>query len=216
MVKLVHISDTHLRDLNVEDGDILIHSGDALNAGSFEELIKFKEQLMAIKDKYKHIIFVPGNHDFIFEDSFFTACVFLQQDIDNLIILNNTSVEIEGIKFYGTPDQPFFYDWAFNKLPDELKKSYANIPEDTQVLITHCPPKGILDYVCNQFNPNGSNVGSMELLQELPRLKQLKMHMFGHIHYSYGVKLLDGVQYSNGAICDERYVAVNRANIIEL
>ncbi len=216
MVKIVHCSDTHLREFEAEPGDILVHSGDALSYGTFEELLKFRAQLVKIKDKYKHIVFVAGNHDWIFDENFYLAEQTLKESIPNIHVLHNQAIVLEGLKFWGSSDQPEFCSWAFNKSKEELKKSYANIPDDTQVLITHCPARGYLDYVINRFHPEGYYCGSSELLHELPRLKKLKAHLFGHIHYSYGVRCFDGIIRSNAAICNERYDSVNKPNIIEI
>ena len=89
-------------------------------------------------------------------------------------------------------------------------QSYANIPDDVEVLITHCPPKGILDKLRTK------ELGSPELAYQYPRLTKLKAHLWGHIHYSYGLLNKDGVYYSNAAICNEAYEAVNKENVIEL
>lgn len=210
MLKLVHVSDTHLKPFNPEPGDILIHSGDALNYGDLNELYKFSNQLSAVAPAYKHVILVAGNHDRIFEEAPELAIELLKETIPNLHVLHNQSIELEGLKFYGTSDNPFFCNWAFNKYPEELMQSYANIPDDVHVLITHNPPKGILDKLYEK------SLGSPELTHQLPRLTKLKAHLWGHIHYSYGQVTIDGVQYSNAAICDESYTAVNKANIIEL
>jgi len=214
-MKIIHLSDTHLKGFDPEPGDILIHSGDALNAGSFMELVSFRQELEKVKNRYKHIIYVPGNHDFIFEDDPKLAIGFIKETIPNLHVLINEELVIDGIKFYGTPDQPVFFHWAFNKEPEDLIKSYNNIPKDVNVLITHCPPHGILDYVVNRYHPGGVNVGSTELLNALPELKALKLCCFGHIHYSYGTKLIDGIMYSNGALVDERYIRVNKEIVLE-
>lgn len=211
MVKIVHLSDTHLRPFNPEPGDILVHSGDALNYGNLEELTKFRSQLEAVHKNYKHILFIAGNHDRIFEEAPSLAEEFLLEKIPNLHILNNKSIELEGLKFYGESSQPFFCNWAFNvEDTHKLYDIYAQIPDDVNVLITHCPPKGILDSVY------GESVGSIELKAHLPRLKQLKAHLWGHIHYSYGLEQVNGIYYSNAAACNEEYIAVNKENVIEL
>lgn len=215
MIKLVHVSDTHLKDFNPEPGDILIHSGDALNSGRFSELSKFRTQLKLIKDNYKHIVYVAGNHDIVFEDDYGVADLFLKEEINNLIILHNQSIELEGIKFYGTSDQPEC-GWAFGKLPDELEQSYNNIPDDTEVLITHCPPRGIQDLAVNSNYPNGKRFGSIELLAALNRLPKLKAHLYGHIHYSHGILHHNNIIYSNAAICNEYYFPEFKENVIDI
>lgn len=216
-VKICHISDTHTLPFKIEPADILVHSGDALNSGKFKDLVTFRLQLEEIKEHFKHIVYVPGNHDWELQYKPKESEEFLQSTVPNLVVLHEKSIELMGLKFYGTAYQPFFCNWAFNvQYPKDLKEIYERIPDDTQVLVTHCPPYGILDHVINRWNPNGEHVGSKELADELPRLKALKLHMFGHIHYSSGMKLIDGVEYSNGAICDEAYLAVNKPNVIEL
>lgn len=214
-LKIVHLSDTHNKHkdiLNIDDGDIIIHSGDATGMGYLSEVTSFLTWFGSLP--HKHKIFVAGNHDWLFDEDPVLAN---QLSIDNGIIwLQNEAITIDGIKFYGTADQPVFFDWAFNKNSHELLHSYVNIPDDTDVLITHCPPKGMLDYTINRYNPQGVHVGSEELNIHLLRLKNLKAHLFGHIHYSSGQKLHDGIIYSNGAICDESYRVTYNGNIIEI
>jgi len=212
-LKICHLSDTHLQSFpELPEADILVHSGDALNYGSFDDLIAFRKQLEAIKDKFAKIIYIAGNHDRIFETNPYMAKNFLLETIPNLIYLHDESYEYKGYKIHGTPFQPFFCDWAFN-VKDNLKlyEMYLQIPEDTNILITHCPPEGILDR-----NKYSERCGSRALKLALPRLKELKLNMFGHIHGSYGIDLIDGVWYSNGAICDENYDPTNLPRIIEL
>lgn len=217
MISIVHISDTHLKPFpELEKADILIHSGDALNYGNLEELIKFRDQLKAISQNYSHVIFVPGNHDRIFEEDFHLAEGLLKETVSNLTILHNSSVQILGFNFYGTADQPEFCNWAFNKDRHELIQSYSNIPENTNILITHCPAYGMLDIICNAKPPQGIHVGSNELQYKLQELKNLKLHCFGHIHFSSGLSNINDIYYSNGAICDEQYIPTNKGNLIEL
>jgi Icc-related predicted phosphoesterase len=214
MITLEHISDTHLQPFpELKGADILVHSGDALNYGSIDELAKFRKQLEPIHHKYQHILYVPGNHDWAFEHNYNIAQEFLYETIPNILVLHNQEWKHPTLpyKFYGTSDQPEFCNWAFNRNPEELTNSYSKIPDDTDILITHCPPHGILDYTMR-----GEHVGSKELQFELFRLKNLKAHLFGHIHYSYGQIELNGVKYSNGATCGENYRPINEPRIIEL
>jgi Icc-related predicted phosphoesterase len=212
-LKICHISDTHLQKFpELPEADILVHSGDALNYGSFEDLIDFRRQLEAVKDKYSKIIYVAGNHDRVFESNPHTAKTFLLETVPNLVYLHDESYEYKGYKIHGTPFQPFFCNWSFN-VKDNLKlyEMYMAIPEDTQILITHCPPEGILDR--NQYS---ERCGSRALSLAIPHLDKLKLHMFGHIHGSAGVDYLLDVWYSNAAICDEQYKPTNPPRIIEL
>jgi Icc-related predicted phosphoesterase len=216
-LKIVHISDTHLRDFpEMEPADLLVHSGDGLNYGSFEELPKFVNQFKSIHQNYKKIILVPGNHDWVFQHNPVLAIQTLKEKIPNIEILIHDVFVFEGVKIFGTSWQPNFFNWAFNLSPHELVEKYKQIPDDTEILITHVPPKGILDFVINDWNPNGKNVGSPELQDEIPRLTKLRAHMFGHIHSARGTKQVGNIWYSNASICDERYKPNNKENVVEL
>jgi Icc-related predicted phosphoesterase len=211
-LKLVHISDTHLKAFpTLPEADILIHTGDALNSGDFSDLIKFRQQLDPIHHKFKKILFLPGNHDWAFQHTPLEAENFLKETIPNIEIMHEREYTYDGYKFFGTSYQPYFGGWAYNiPLYNELAEFYDRIPEDTEVLLTHCPPKGILDSCI------WDRVGSEELLQRLNKLNKLKLHCFGHIHYSHGLHFNGSTLYSNGAICTEEYKPLNGPNIIEL
>jgi Icc-related predicted phosphoesterase len=94
-----------------------------------------------------------------------------------------------------------------------LAERWALIPQDTQILVTHGPPYGILDEV-----PRGEKVGCQDLLDKVVELgqKQLKLHVFGHIHYSYGSYYMGAVQYVNAAVCNESYRPVNPPIVVEI
>jgi Icc-related predicted phosphoesterase len=213
MITITHISDTHLQPFpELSEADVLVHTGDALNYGTLSEIEQFRQQLLAVKDKYQKIIYVAGNHDRIFESNPYSAKNFLQQEIDNLVYLHHEPYEFKGYKWFATPYQPFFCNWAFNvKCNLELYEKYLEIPKDTEILLTHCPPDGILDSTMY-----GNRVGSRALKLALKELPHLKAHMFGHIHYSYGIDFINGVWYSNSATCGENYKPTNEPRVIEI
>lgn len=225
-MKICAVSDTHLTtDLsNLPEADMLIHCGDALNCGYSIEVSSLKEHFEKISERYKYILFTPGNHDTCFEEDFDLARKELEQVI-NLIVLHDKAVTIEGLKFYGTSWQPFFCSWAFNvgkKVgfqnwtdSEKLAEYYANIPDDTDVLITHCPPYGIRDSV-GDIEKSGRRCGSPELLNRVADLKNLKAHFFGHIHYSHGIEERNEIKFINAATCNEDYDPVNPPIVIDL
>lgn len=209
-MKIVCISDSHLRHvrypIDVPECDLLIHSGDALIEGTYRELEAFSSWFGGLPARKK--IFVAGNHDWIFEKENQLARKLLPKDV---IYLQDELVEVEGLKIYGSPWQPEFCDWAFN-LPRgwPLRKKWEKIPEGIDILVTHGPPLGILDY-----SPFGNeHVGCTDLRQELHRVKP-KLHCFGHIHGAYGTTQWAGTQFVNASLCDEAYVANNPAVIVE-
>lgn len=189
-----------------------MHAGDLTYRGSINETEKELKALGKHRDKFKSILFVEGNHDWLGARN---PVVMGQLCQDNGIsLLRDSSIEIEGVKFYGTPWQPEFCNWAFN-LPrgEPLKEKWAAIPEDTQVLITHGPPMNILDEVdrldykaCEYF---AEHVGCWDLKKRIEDLKLLKLHVFGHIHKGYGKTEEGPTTFINASICNEEYNPVN-------
>lgn len=222
-MKIVAMSDTHTRTrFNVPDGDILIHSGDATFRGDYDEIWDFAKWYSEFPHKYK--IFVAGNHDWGFQKK---PEIFHPMMKDNgIIYLQDDLVEIEGLKIYGSPWQPEFCSWAFNlsRYEGELTRKWAQIPDDTHILVTHGPPKGILDRTAEHsyLTPTGEaysapeHVGCWDLRERIRSLKKLKLHVMGHIHHSYGKEIVDGVVFANSSVCNERYEAVNPPIVIDL
>ena len=211
MPKLVCLSDTHNchEQIIVPDGDILIHAGDATIRGTIDEIVLFNDWFKSLP--HRHKIFVAGNHDWLFETSNRLARNLLDSSIH---YLQDSAVEIEGIKFYGSPWQPRFFDWAFNlNRGAELAEKWKLISDDTDVLITHGPPFGILDEVPRQYSIE--NTGCEELRKRVEIVRP-KVHVFGHIHCGYGTAENFGVRFVNAANCDESYEPTNRAIVIDL
>lgn len=212
MPRIVCISDTHNAhdEITVPDGDILIHAGDATNQGSLGEFVAFNDWFEKLPHKYK--IFVAGNHDLLFEDAPRETIKFV---LPNAIYLQDSFVEIENLKFYGAPWQPRFFDWAFNlNRGAELAAKWKLIPNDVDVLITHGPPFGVLDAAPRRDLPD-ENVGCEELIKVVTGIKP-KLHVFGHIHHSYGTTKKFGVQFANAANCNENYEPVNQPLVFDL
>ncbi len=212
-MKIVAISDTHrCHNIDVPDGDILIHSGDATFTGYRHEIEEFAEWYGNLP--HTHKVFVAGNHDTGFEDTPQQARDWLQS-AGPIIYLQDSSVELEvdgeKVKIYGSPWQPFFCNWAFNLRTDaELKAKWDMIPKDTDVLITHGPPFKLRDVTVNS-----EHVGCRELRKAVQRVKP-KLHVFGHIHESYSVEEWNGTFFANASICNHRYHPVNAPLVFEL
>lgn len=208
MAYFTFISDTHgvhkvLTD-KLTHGNFLIHSGDISSRGQEREVRDFLKWFNGL-DNYDHKIFIAGNHDFLFERQPEKAREIVSE-YENVIYLEDESVEIWGFKFYGTPWQPRFRDWAFNlmKGSEKLKVKFDKIPEDTDILLTHCPPQGILDRTMNNYK----NVGSEHLLRKVLQVNPL-IHTFGHIHEGYGERRFHDVQFLNSSNMTHRYFLDN-------
>lgn len=192
------ISDTHNKhkQLTLPGGDILIHAGDMSGRGHSGEILPFLDWF-ADQD-YKYLILVPGNHDKGFEQE--PARYKEECEQRGIILLNDSGIEIEGIKIWGSPITPWFHNWAFNRWPEEILKHWDMIPEDTDILITHGPPRGILDYIPNQ----NLSVGCPHLLHKILKTK-IKLHVFGHIHEGRGYTYEHGKMFINASTLDGTY-----------
>ena len=208
-MKLVCISDTHghHRSLTLPEGDVLLHAGDFhRDHNNTDEIEDFNEWLGSLD--YTHKVIIAGNHDFCLE----WLPAYNQKKITNAVYLRDSSVEIEGFKIYGSPWTPRFFDWAFNQdRGQESAERWAKIPDDTDILITHGPPHGILDRVYNK----GDHLGCEELRKRVDDLT-LKLHVFGHIHAGYGDMFCEKTRYVNASACNERYSPTQEPIVVEL
>ena len=206
-MKIVVISDTHglHRRVSLPKGDVLVHCGDFCNSGTLREVVAFDNWLG--EQDFQHKIVVAGNHDRVFEIDNKQA----KEALTNCTYLQDSSVVIDGVKFYGSPWQPAFFNWAFN-LPrgEKLKEKWDVIEQDTDVLITHGPAHGHLDYV-----PRDASVGCEELSKAIKRIKP-KLHLCGHIHCGYGVHKEEDTVYVNASVCTERYLPDQKPVVVEL
>lgn len=211
-MKLCCISDTHCqlstvreKILNV-DADLLAFCGDMTYSGSLQEVIKEMRILGELSYRFKQgVIVIPGNHDRLSESEPSLFASIAQEN--GLIYMHEKSVTIGGLHFYGSGWTPEFCNWAWG-YPRELgQQIWENIPDDTEVLLTHGPYKGILD--------NGG-LGCYDLRQRVGHLPKLRLHVFGHMHSSYGEVVQAGVRFVNASICNERYEPVNSPVVIEI
>lgn len=221
-MKLVVISDTHEKhnSINLPEGDVLVHCGDWTNQGTFGSMTKFLDWFVA--QPHQHKVFIPGNHELSLDSANKDQALKLVNSYakNNVHFLLNSSVVIEGLKFYGSPSTPYFFNWAFNfQRGKDIAIEWAKIPDDVNVLITHGPPYGVLDLVENNISNIGRDLhqGCKDLLERIFELKNLKAHVFGHLHTDGGKQIeVAGVAFANAAICTERYQPDNKPVVIEL
>jgi Icc-related predicted phosphoesterase len=205
-LRIVVISDTHSRHRHivVPDGDVLVHAGDLTARGTLEELQAFDQWLGTLPHAHKLVI--AGNHDWVCAEAPSAMPLLL----NNATYLCDTQVTIAGIRFYGSPWQPRFMNWAFNLDPPALRQVWANVPEGVDVLITHTPPLGMRDRTFR-----GEHVGCGELAAALPRIRP-RLHCFGHIHEAYGQHTEGGTIFVNGSCCTLQYQPINPAQVFTL
>lgn len=184
-MKLVLISDTHEQHRKLKtlpSADVIIHAGDFTYRGELKKVADFADWLSHQPAAVK--IVIAGNHDLSFEDVRYEAARHELQS-RGIDYLEGGSLETGGLKFYGAPWQPEFCQWAFNVPRDSeaIAAKWAAIPDDVDVLITHGPPSGILDLCSN------GHVGCLRLRERVGELKQLKLHVFGHVHEGAGIRM---------------------------
>lgn len=212
MPRIVFISDTHLRHkFNIPEGDILVHAGDMTSRGDIynNEVDRAMKWFGGLHHPVK--IFCAGNHDFMFENSPDEARALVPPCVD---YLEDTEVTHLGLRFYGSPYSPRFFDWAFNQDRGPVSRARWNkIPEGIDVLITHGPPYGIMDRT-----PDCKLVGCQDLLGRVQALKP-KVHVFGHIHQDEGatrILKIGDTTYINASICNESYKAVHPPIVLDI
>lgn len=239
-IRIVMISDTHGQhnDMIIPDGDILIHCGDITMKGEVEGkkgLKNFAEWLGNLP--HTHKIVIAGNHDLTLDenegwyDQNYTrwgpklnqadaiACLKTAgraSDNRKFIYLEDESVEVEGLKIYGSPYSAEFHDWAFNVLRDcHAEKLWSKIPTDTDILVTHGPPAGAGDRISNFYVKEG-RCGDVHLMQQIIERIQPKIHCFGHIHEDYGVFYDGTTRFVNCSSCSLRYKPVQAPIVVDL
>ena len=186
------ISDTHHKHqyLNIPDTDMIICCGDFSHSkDGFHDFLNWYANL-----PQKHKILVAGNHDGTAEEYGYEKTFKICKDL-GVIYLQDTFVEIEGTKIYGSPWTVTYLDWHFMDSDVNLAKKWEKIPDDINILITHGPEYGVLDFA------NTQHIGSVTLGDRLDQLKDLKFHLFGHVHVGFGMK----GQYDDG------YISINAA-----
>ncbi len=197
-MKILHLSDTHgchRRLGELPAADVVVHSGDFTMSGSEAEAVDFLNWFCDLP--HRHKIFICGNHD---------ECLYranIDGLDDNVHYLCNSSVEIDGVRFYGVP--MFLADCV----SEQQNRNYAAIPDDTDVLITHAPPYGIWDF------DDKIHYGSEELLQRVIAVSP-RLHLFGHIHRQHGITDNGSTRFSNSAIMNAGYSDLHAPNLIEL
>lgn len=220
-MKILTISDTHnqhefipTKYIDNADGDIdiLIHAGDMSGSGSRAELTKFFDWFSVLP--FKHKIVIAGNHDFFFEQAPQYEIESFLSNYPSVIYLNDSGIEIDGYKIWGSPVTPYFHNWAFNRIGDDIKKHWDLIPSDTNILITHGGPKNI--GFLNTTSRDKEDVGCPYLSEKITELSDLKLFIQGHIHEGYGDYKLNDTLYVNASVLNENYNMTNLPLIVEL
>ena len=216
-MRIVCISDTHGQDVPLHnfEGDLLIVAGDWSRVGRVDELHKFCKQLREWKETFEQIVVISGNHDFISEED--PPLTKFEIEHAGAVYLNDSGCMINQMLIWGSAVLPRFGDWAWNRdRGQDIKKHWDMIPEYTDILITHGPPKFIFDRVENSMSSNyQEHVGCDDLLMAVEKSK-IKLHVFGHIHSGNGIALKDGRLFVNASVLDENYNQTNKPRVVDI
>lgn len=204
------MSDLHRHQIDIPKCNILAIAGDI---SGFDDTKWFKEiflpYLKEQKNRYNICFLVFGNHDDRIQ---FTGVL---PEVPNYVkILTNKEFTYKGIKFFGSPYCNYSPEIikSMNTLEEPLlKKIFKDIPENTDVLITHSPPYGFGDTVVNQ----SYHLGSISLAERV-RIIKPKIHIFGHIHTGKKYTKENGTKYYNVSVLDDNYALSYKPTIINL
>ncbi len=194
--RIVCISDTHgaHAKFQIPTGDILLHTGDFTKRGKESEIIDFNHWLGSLP--HRHKVVIAGNHDFGMEKYPEKAHAW----ISNAHYLNDQEITLEGLRIWGSPVTPWFYDWAFNRERGaDISQHWNLIPDGIDILLTHGPPEGMLDETLT-----GKTVGCADLMQAIMRVRP-RLHVFGHIHEGYGLVQNTDTTFINASLMDINY-----------
>jgi predicted phosphodiesterase len=207
-MKITCISDTHNKHGQIPlrylaGGDMIIHSGDMTGTGTRQGVIAFLNWFSALPYTYK--ILIAGNHDWYFERAPIDDIEDLLSKYPDVSYLNDSGIEVEGFKIWGSPVQPWFCNWAFNRKGEVIQPHWDMIPLDTNILITHGPIYGYLDLTLE-----GDVTGCPRLLNKVKELNDLRLHVCGHIHEAYGRYIYsDKTEFVNASVVDRLEIIKN-------
>jgi Icc-related predicted phosphoesterase len=197
-MKILALSDMHgyLQDVKGQY-DLIIIGGDMCPGN--DHSVEFQSNWLA--DKFNpwlkslpsdNVVCIAGNHDFIFERARPLVpklkCHYLQ----------DSKVEIDGVKIWGSPWSRKFFDWAFMGEEDKLSMVWDKILKDTDILVVHGPPFQAGDVV------RGEYVGSTSLKWWIER-NQPKLVICGHIHEAHGIYNIGDTIVANVSVLDGAY-----------
>ncbi len=218
-MRIVAISDTHglHNEVALPPGDVLVHAGDITEYGEHADIQTFISWFA--RQRFKHKIFIAGNHDFWAEKNSEQMNVMAREA--GVHYLCDNGVSIEGVHFWGSPRTPKFMEWAF-MLADshEADSVWQQVPDTTHVLITHGPPHGVLDELnitgkSSDRSVRREHVGCTELIKRVQQIG-IPLHIFGHIHEGYGIERSGSTRFVNASQLDNRYQCTNQPISLEL
>jgi Icc-related predicted phosphoesterase len=200
------ISDLHGYYPDLPGGDLLIVAGDLLAHETKHYMLQFLDWIEAAP--YTHKVVTAGNHDNSVQEGVWNLSL-----CDKFTYLEDSGTEVvinsNRMKIWGSPWTNWFKGVhpsckAFMDSEDKIGKKFALIPKDTNILVTHSPPYGILDKIRDK------HVGSVYLKSQVTHIVKPLLHVFGHIHEHGGqTVVINDTTFVNASHVNERYEPVN-------
>ena len=238
-MRIVACSDTHgfHRKLSIPDGDVFIHVGDFSMQAKVSHVKEFAEWVNALPHAKK--IVVAGNHDIAASTM---GKSWVKSEFFPAFYLDHEFLQIGDVNFFGSPYSSAIRDpsdWVFDyprfgERGERLWNAILDVPK-LDVLITHGPPYSIGDRVLYSHVGEDPCVGD-HTLYNVVRVKQPKVHLFGHIHEGYGrherevmfadlgwfekraacQETVNKTVFYNVSVCDVDYRPSNKVTVIDL
>jgi len=203
-ITILCLSDLHGHlPQDLPETDLAIIAGDICPPQNQAEWLNQNFLPWLITLSAKETVFIAGNHDIVFEDYLRHPNIevknFLASYPNNTYYLLDNGLELLGYKIWGSPWQLRFLNWAFNLSEKQIADKAKLIPGDTDILVLHGPPYGILD-----TNNKQEHLGSKSYMNRIFEINP-KLVVFGHIHESYGVKKVNNTLFVNASYLDIMY-----------
>lgn len=217
-MRIVAFSDSHgfHKRMTVPDGDMLICAGDFSMRAKNYEVSQFAQWFNKLPHQFK--VIMAGNHDVYCE----TDEHFARHEFAPSVYLCHEEAEINGYRVFGSPYSSSIYEpspWSFDYNPKGPRSEalWSQIPDNIDILVTHGPPKGILDVVDDPHVGEDPHVGDVNLLYHVKRALP-RVHIFGHIHEGFGSYESNvwTTRFYNVCICNVRYQPVNPVTVFDL
>ncbi len=161
-------------------------------------------------------VFVPGNHSTAIEQTLVRA-----EEYPDITFLIHDEMQWNGLKIFGSPYTPRFHDWAYMKKRSQMDAVWQSVPDDVDILITHGPPKGVLDLTRDIESKHIVQVGCSALRRHVEERIQPKIHAFGHLHdekgvSNYGMFTRGATQFINCSCCNLAAKLANHGFVVEV
>lgn len=196
-MKISVISDTHHEHdkFTTLSGDVLIHCGDMFNL--FRANAREIEEMDAWfgGQDFDVVLCTGGNHDLSLE----RELEHNPRPFRNAVYLQDRVYVHDGVTFYGAPWTPLLIGHAFHRDAAGMKDAWSLIPAETDVLVTHTPPAGVLD-----VSSRGLQLGCGYLADAVSRIRPA-LHCFGHVHASAGEHREGGITFFNASSVNSQF-----------